>query len=313
MTDAERPPQERYWTPKYWPYWILLGVLRLICLLPHRLRLSVGFFIGRLGHRFVASRRAITRRNIELCFPDLDEEQRNAMALAHFEAVGASVIELGLGRWASDDELRKLTKIEGVEHILEHSDKGVGVLLLGAHFTATEVSGRIMRHLIPPYDVVYRKHRNPFVTRILSVNRERSARRAIEKSDLRGMVRSLRQGVPVWYAPDQSYSGKQSALLPFFGVPAMTNIATTTLAKLGKAVVVPFFPRRLADGSYLVTILPAWENFPGESPSSDGLRYNEMLEGLVEQCPEQYYWIHKKFKNRPDHLPDAYANLAALK
>ena len=94
MTDAERPPQERYWTPKYWPYWILLGVLRLICLLPHRMRLSVGFFIGRLGHRFVASRRAITRRNIELCFPDLDEEQRNAM-----------LAQVPLGRLGEGDDI----------------------------------------------------------------------------------------------------------------------------------------------------------------------------------------------------------------
>ena len=103
------------------------------------------------------------------------------------------------------------------------------------------------------------------------------------------MVRSLREGVLVWYAPDQSYHLKQSALIPFFGVPAMTNIATTTLAKLGKAKVLPFFPRRKPEGGYEVLILPPIEDFPSDDPIADTKKYVALLEEQIRRCPEQYY------------------------
>jgi KDO2-lipid IV(A) lauroyltransferase len=116
----------------------------------------------------------------------------------------------------------------------------------------------------------------------------------------------------VWYAPDQSYNRKQSALLPFFGIPAMTNTATGALARLGKAVVVPFFPRRLPEGGYVLTILPPVDGVPGDDPIEDTKKYLEILERQIRLCPEQYYWVHRKFKNRPEPLPDAYTDLAAL-
>lgn len=313
MENADRRPLYRYWTPNYWPTWVALGLLRLICLLPHRLRLGIGFAIGRLGHRFGTQRRAIARRNIELCFPDLTAGERDAMALAHFEALGASFIEMGLGRWASDKELQSLMRIEGVEHLEKPVSEGIGVILLSAHFTTLEISGRVLKMHSPPFDGVYRKNRSAFLTEILRSNREISIRQGIEKNDIKGMVRSLRAGIPVWYAPDQSYRGKQSALLPFFGVPSMTNIATGTLGKLGKAIAVPFFPRRLKDGSYLLSILPALEGFPSSDPSKDTENYISVLENQIRLCPEQYYWVHRKFKNRPAPLPDVYADLDSLK
>jgi len=313
MQSTDRQPLYHYWTPNYWPTWIMLGLLRLICYLPHRLRLRVGFAIGRAGHRISASRRAITRRNIELCFPDLSAEERNALALAHFEAVGASLIEMGIGRWASDEELVALTRIEGIEHLQKPLSEGIGVILLSAHFTTLELSGRVLKLNSPPYDAVYRANRDPFITEVLRSGREVSARRTIEKNDIKSMIRSLRNGTTVWYAPDQSYKGKQSALLPFFGVPAMTNTATNTLGKLGKAVAVPFFPRRLEDGSYVLTLLPAIEGFPSDDPIADTEKYISILEKQIRLCPEQYYWVHKKFKNRPSPLPDVYADLDSLK
>jgi KDO2-lipid IV(A) lauroyltransferase len=117
----------------------------------------------------------------------------------------------------------------------------------------------------------------------------------------------------VWYAPDQSYAGKQSALVPFFGVPSMTNTATSSLGRLGKAVAVPYFPQRLKDGSYKLTLLPAIGGFPSGDPVVDAEKYNSVLEEQIRQCPEQYYWVHKKFKNRPAPLPDVYADLDSLK
>ena len=313
MKKTDRRPLYHFWTPNYWPAWLALGLLRLICLLPHRTRLNVGFALGRLGHRLTPSRRAITRRNIEMCFPDLSPQERDALALEHFEALGASLIEMGLGHWASDQELDSLTTVEGIEHLQKPIAEGAGVILLSAHFTTLEVVGRVLNIHGPVYDGVYRRNRSPFITEFLLRGRERSARKAIEKTDIKSMVRSLREGVAVWYAADQSYTGKQSALLPFFGVPSMTNTATTTLGKLGRAVAVPFFPRRLKDGTYLLTILPPLDGFPSDDAIADTMKFTAILEDYIRQYPEQYFWIHKKFKKRPAPLPDVYSDLDSLK
>jgi KDO2-lipid IV(A) lauroyltransferase len=307
-----RKPLHAYWTPRYWPAWIGLGLLRLSCLLPYRVQLALGKALGRLIHRVVPERRAVARRNIELCFPELSPAERDALALSHFEALGASLVELALGRWASDEKLEAMTRIEGAEHVHRALAAGHGVILLSAHFTALEISGRVLSKHIPPFDCVYRKHRNEFATELLRSSRERSARATIDKNDIRAMVRSLREGTPVWYAPDQSYDRKQSALLPFFGVPAMTNTATGTIARLGRAVAVPFFPRRLPEGGYVLTILPPIEGVPSDDPVEDTKKYVAILEEQIRKCPEQYYWVHRKFKNRPDSLPDVYAGLEAL-
>ncbi len=313
MKRPERRPLYHHWTPKYWPTWLGLGLLRLSCLLPFQSQIGLGKWIGRLAHRFSAERRAITRRNIELCFPELSEEQRDELALQHFEALGASLMELALGRWGAEDKLLAMTTVEGGHHIQQTLDEGYGVMLISAHFTALDVAGRALRKHCPPYDVVYRSFRNPLMTEIVAGTREVTARRVIEKNDIKGMIRSLREGIPVWYAPDQSYHLKQSALLPFFGVPAMTNIATTTIAKLGKAKAIPFWPRRLPEGGYEILIEAPLDGLPSDDPEEDTRKYVAALEAQIRRCPEQYYWVHRKFKNRPDSLPDVYADLDALK
>lgn len=304
-----RKPLHHFRTPRYWPAWLGLGLLRLSCYLPYRMQLSLGKSIGRLIHRVARARRAIARRNLELCFPELSAAERAALVRAHFEALGASLIELALGRWAPDQKLVAMTRIEGAEHIRRALDAGNGVILLSAHFTTLELSGRVLSRHCPPFDCVFRKHRSEFLTELLRTSRERSARATIDKNDIKSMVRSLREGVPVWYAPDQSYDRKQSALLPFFGVPSMTNTATGTIARLGKSVVIPFFPRRLPEGGYVLSILPPIEGVPSDDPAEDTKKYVEILERQIRLAPEQYYWVHRKFKNRPDPLPDVYADL----
>ena len=313
MKQSERRPLYHYWAAKYWPTWVGLGLLRLSCLLPLKWHLGIGKLTGRLVHRIGTERRAITRRNIELCFPEFTAEERNQLARDHFEALGASLMEMALARWASDGKLMAITKVEGAEHIQQTLDAGFGVILLSAHFTTLEISGRAFSLQSPPFDAVFRRFRSDFTTEILTSIRERSARRVIEKNDIKSMVRSLRDGVPVWYAPDQSYRLKQSALIPFFGVPAMTNIATSTLAKLGRAKAIPFLPRRLPDGGYEVRILPPIDGLPSDDPVEDTKKYVAIIEAHIRRSPEQYYWVHRKFKDRPHNLPDVYADLDALK
>ena len=313
MNKVPRRPLRSYWQPRYWPAWLAMILLWLSCWLPYRWQMGLGRALGRLGHRFVGTRRAIARRNIEICFPELAPAERDALALRHFEALGCSLMEWALGRWASTARLSRLTKLNGVEHVQNALNEGRGVILLSAHFTSLEISGRVFRELVPPFDAVYRPFRNPMMTELIASGREKSARRIIEKNDIKEMIRSLREGIAVWYAPDQAYSQKQSSLLEFFGEPAMTNIATTTLAKLGNAVAVPYFSRRLPEGGYVIDILPPIEGLPSDDALEDTRKYLALLEQQVRKCPEQYYWVHRRFKNRPASLPDAYADLDSLK
>ena len=263
--------------------------------------------------RFGGERRAIVRRNIELCFPDLDDGQRDALTRKHFAALGMSLIEMGLGRWASDEHLTSITTIEGVNHVLDVLNNGKGVILLSAHFTTLEISGRVVTLSIPPYDAVYRKHSDAFKNEMIRSGRERSAANTIEKRDIKKMVRSLRDGRTVWYAPDQSYNRKGSEVVEFFGVPCMHATATSTLARLGDATVVPYFPMRLENGYYHLKILPPFKDFPTDDPIADTRRYVEIVEDHIRTCPEQYLWVHRKFKNLPEPYPDYYADLDASK
>lgn len=310
---ADRKPLYSYWQPQYWPTWIGMGLLRLVCLLPHRAALGIGSLIGRLAHAVGGSRRAIIRRNIELCFPELSADERDALAHEHFKALGMCLIEMGLGRWASDKHLGSITTINGLENVQAAIDAGQGVIMLAAHFTTIEVSGRVLATRMPPFDGVYRKARSDFVTELQRSGRERTVDQTIEKRDIKRMVRRLREGRVVWYAPDQSYNRKGSEVVEFFGVPCMHTTATSTLARLGKAAVVPFMTRRKQDGSYEMTLLPAFDDFPSDDPIADTKRYVEALEAHVRTCPEQYFWVHRKFKDLPEGYPDYYSDLDALK
>ena len=310
---GERKPLYSFWGPRYWPTWIGLALLRLICLLPHRVCLGIGKGLGGLAHRVAGTRRAIVRRNIELCFPELGAAGRDDLARRHFEALGMSLIEMGLARWATDRTHLRIGRLQGFEHIENALADGRGIILLSAHFTTLEISGRELALRCPPFDAVYRKNRSDFVTELQRTGREVSAADTIEKRDIKKMVRNLRNGRPVWYAPDQSYSAKGAEMISFFGVPSMHTTATSTLARLGNAVTIPFFTRRNDDGTYVHQVYPPLENFPSDDFVADTEQYVRVLEEHIRTCPEQYFWLHRKFKNLPDGYPDHYSDLDALK
>ncbi len=309
----DRKPLSSYKGPRYWPIWIGMGVLWLICKLPHRAALAVGRVLGRLALRLAGSRRAVVRRNLELCFPELSTTERDELTRQHFEALGMSLIEMGIGRWASDEELTTLMALEGVEHLEAAVAEQRGIILLSAHFTTLEASGRVLAQHCPPFDAVYRRNRSEFITELLRHGRELSADGTIEKRDIRQMVRSLKNARPVWYAPDQSYDRKGAEVIEFFGVPCMHTTATSTLARLGNAIVLPYFPRRNPDGKYSLCVLPPLTSIPSGDLVADTNEYIRVLEDHVRTCPEQYFWIHKKFKNLPEGYPDYYADLDASK
>jgi KDO2-lipid IV(A) lauroyltransferase len=302
-----RTPLYRFLAPRYWALWLGMGALRLLILLPWRAQLAVGRRLGRLMHAIMRERRMIAGRNLAVCFPGLDEPARRALLLQHFESLGMSLLEMASAWWAPLRRLRPLARPEGLEHLREALARGRGVILLTGHFTTLELASLLLTEFVPPLDAVYRENENPLLDEITRRGRERGAEQTIPKESVRRMLKTLRRSKPLWYAPDQSYRRKQSALVPFFGEPAVSNLATSQLARLSGAPVVPFFPLRLADGSgYRLRLLPALEDFPGDDPAADTLRFHRLLEAHITEAPEQYYWIHRRFKKRPG-LPDIYA------
>lgn len=309
MTREKKIPLYTFLTPSNLHIWLLFLILRINNFFAHNTQIKNGKFLGRILHKFIPKRRAITRRNISLAFPDKNKSQVNHLALKHFEEVGASVAELGITRWGSSQKIYETSTWEGKQFIEEAKKNNRGILLLSAHFTTLEIGGSLLRYEFPEFDVVYRKNRNEFVTEILRSTREGFARKAIEKRDIKTTIRTLKNGGVVWYAPDQSYNRKQSAVIPFFNKPAMTNTATSVIAKLGNAVVLPFFPRRKENGHYIMTFKQPLKNFPSDDSVSDTEQYVKILEKEIRLCPEQYYWIHKKYKNLPVGFKDFYSNL----
>lgn len=258
-------------------------------------------------YRLISSRSAVVLRNLEICFPELSLAEQKELAVQHFESLGMGIIEHGMAWWCSDAELSRLIEADGVEHIHDALEKGKGVLLLSGHFSTQEFSARGLRPLVPPISAMYRPSKNPLTDQIIRRLRNRSVDALLSKDNVRGLLKALRKNLPVWYAPDQAYSRKGTVLVPFFGEPAVTNTSTSQIAKVSGAPVVPYWPVRVANGkSYRLVILPALADFPGESLEDDAKRINLLLEERIRMHPEQYYWVHRRFKNRPDGLPDPY-------
>jgi KDO2-lipid IV(A) lauroyltransferase len=310
MMTSDFVPLYRYWQPRYWPGWLVLAILRSLVALPQPVRMACGRWLGRRAHGLLNSRRRVARRNLELCFPERGADELDELTLRHFESLGMGVIELGMAWWCSDRELLDLVRIEGTEHVEQALEQGNGVIMLSGHFAITEIAGRAVCPLFPPMAAMYRPSDNPMNDQIMRRCRGRSTPDLISKTGVRQLIKVLKANRPVWYAADQAYEGKGAELVEFFGVPAMTNTAISQIVRVSRSPVVPLLPRRLENGSgYAMKYLPALDNFPGEDPAADALRIHHILEEHIREAPEQYYWVHRRFKGRPADLPNAYRNL----
>ncbi|MBL8201997.1 MAG: LpxL/LpxP family Kdo(2)-lipid IV(A) lauroyl/palmitoleoyl acyltransferase [Chromatiales bacterium] len=301
-------PLYRFWQPRYWGIWLCLGLLRVNALLPYRVQMAEGRALGGLLYRLLRSRRRVAAANLALCFPEATPVARQQLLREHFASLGKTVMEHALAWWASDALVRRLVDLRGTENLERAMAGGRGVILLTGHFGAQEFSGRAFGLSCPTAAGFYRPSRNPLLDELFKRVRKKSAPILIPKDAVRRVVRSLRRGMPVWYAPDQSYRRAQSALIPFFGEPAMTSTGLSELARLGNAAIVPLLPTRLPGGrGYQLDILPALEDFPGASPEEDARRVNAILEAHIRAVPEQYYWLHRRFKGRPEGFADPYS------
>jgi KDO2-lipid IV(A) lauroyltransferase len=291
---------------RYWPTWAGLAALWSLSHLPYRWQLSIGRAIGRIFRRLAGRRRTIAATNLALCFPSLSEDERLNLLDELFISMGISVMEMALSWWAPARRLAPLARIEGLRHLHAALACNKGVILLSAHFTTLEIGGRLLS-LHAPFHVMYREHKNAAFDHVMKAARIRHYNKAIPRGDLRDLLNSLRDNIPVWYAPDQDYGREQSIFVPFFGIPAATITATSRLARISGALVVPFFQTRLPDGGgYRLTLYPPLAGFPGASVEEDTHRINALIEARVREQPGQYLWAHRRFKTRPEGEPDVY-------
>lgn len=290
--------KKHYWHPRYWLIWLGLFILRGLILLPWRWQMLMGKGFGLFMYRLLKRRRRIACMNLALALPELTAKTRQSLNRAHFIALGQSVIETPLSWWGSAQTLAKLRHIEGWQHLQAAKAEKRGIILLSAHFTSLELGGRLLA-MDESLHVVYRPHQNPLLDDLVADVREQRYGKAISRDDIRSMVRSLRQGQLVWYAQDQNFGHKNSVFSPFFGVLAATNTSLSRLAKLGNALVVPFFTVRQAEG-YRLIFLPALDHFPSGDQQVDADRVNQLLEQQIRQVLPQYLWTHRRYKDCPE-------------
>lgn len=298
-------PLHEYWRPRYWSVWCFWLWLRFSAALPLRVALSLHRGFGRITYRAARRQRGIVRRNIELCFPELSPREREQLTVRYFESLGMSFAESAFAWFASDRRLAARFEIVGLEHLNAALAKGKGVILYTGHFTTLEICGRPLKWAIPRFAVMFSHRSNDLLEQIQLRGRLRIAHEIVPSDHVRSMIRSLQRNAAVWYAPDQVHDVGE--LMPFFHELAMTNIATSKLARVSGAVVLPFAYRRCApEGRYELRVLAPLDGFPTGDAVTDTRRLVKHLEDFIRAAPEQYHWVHRRFKNRPAALPDLY-------
>ena len=276
-----------------------LGVVWLLHFLPLWLLAPLGRGVGMLLHLLGRERRQVVLTNLGLCFPQLGEAERRAIARAHFQAFGRSMLEHGILWWSSRERVQRLVRIDGIEHW--HAVAGQPVIFLAPHFIGLDMGGI---RLGSEYRVVsvYSRQKDPAFDEVLYHGRTRFVMPELysRQEGVRSVIKALRRGLPFYYLPDMDFGGRYSIFVPFFGVATATITGLSRIARLAGAVVVPAVTRQLPGaGGYVLTFHPAWRDFPSDDVERDTRRMNAFIEARVLEMPEQYYWLHKRFKTRP--------------
>ncbi len=286
----------------------LLACLWLFHWLPLRAQALFGRGFGRLGYRFVASRRRVALRNLELCFPELSDDERERLAREHFRWLGRSLLERSLLWYASPARLRRLIRVEGDVHLAERSAKPV--MWLAPHFMALDVAGASVLLFQKRKGIsIYQRQSDPVMDRALRRGRLRLGNAEIFSRDEAGkaLMRAIRKGDGFFNLPDMDFGTRDAAFVPFFGVPAATLLAPSRLARALDMVVQPVVAEILPGGAgYVVRFQEPWLDFPSDDAVADAARMNRWIESEVRKLPAQYLWVHRRFKTRPPGEPSLY-------
>lgn len=278
---------------------LALALMWLLHFLPLSWLAPLGIGFGRLLFVLAGERRRVAITNLRLCFPGMSEAERIALAKRHFEAFGRSFVERGLLWWAPPERLKRLVRLEGLAHF--DAVAGRPVILLVPHFVGLDIGGT---RLMLEFDIVsiYANQKNLLFNAALLKGRSRFGGSTLlsRQEGTRKALKAMRAGKPFYYLPDMDYGERDTIFVPFFGVPAATITGLSRLARMSGAAVLPVITRMLPGGSgYVVEIDAPWADFPGASIEADTRRMNAFIEDEIRHMPEQYFWLHKRFKTRP--------------
>lgn len=275
-------------------------VLWLIHFLPFRVIVGIGNGLGALLYRVAAERRRVGEINVRLCFPEISEEARRCLLQDHFRMFTRALIERSILWWSGPERINSLIRVEGVEHFEAVKDQSA--ILLTPHFVGMDAGGQwVAQHT----DTVcmYANQKSVYMTELLLKKRARFRNQLLysRQQGLRPIIKGMRKGMPFIYPPDQDQGVKDGVFVPFFGIQAATMTSVSRIAQMTGAKVVPSITRVLPGaGGYVLTFYPAWENYPSGDEVADARRMNEFIEARVREMPEQYFWLHKRFKTRPE-------------
>ncbi|MSQ62664.1 MAG: lipid A biosynthesis acyltransferase [Betaproteobacteria bacterium] len=286
---------------------IIFMLLWIAHFLPYRALVVIGNIVGVLAFWFIPERRHVTRVNLEKCFPAMNGDEREALAKAHFRAFCRSFVDRALLWWAPRARIERLVRVEGLEHLRAAMGKPGGkpdctpVILLAPHFAGLDAG---FTRLSCDVDMVsmYANQKNARFGELLKRGRTRfgDQRLVSRQEGIRSTLSAMRAGRPFYYLPDQDYGPRDTIFVPFFGVPAATLPGLSRIAQVAVARVLPCVTRMLPGAAgYVLRIDAPWDNFPTGDLAADTRRMNEYIERRVLEMPEQYLWMHKRFKTRP--------------
>lgn len=291
------------WHPRYWLTWLAIGFLTITAYLPWPAKVFLGKGLGYLVMLLAGRRRQITEVNIKLCFPEKTAEEQKKLVKATFLANGVGVFETATALVRNVSFLKDRATFKGREHLDKVLAEGKGAIILGVHFSALDLGGAL-HGLFFTVDTIYKPHKNPVFNRFIEKGRTQYFEEQIPSSDLKKLVRRIRQGKACWYSPDQDFGREVSVFAPFFGVEAASITMTSRIAKMTKAPVLPLRIHRNPDNyTYTLEYLPPLENFPSGDDVADATQVNQAIESMIRENPAQYLWMHRRFKTRPD--PDS--------
>jgi KDO2-lipid IV(A) lauroyltransferase len=275
----------------------VVGFLWLLHWLPVPMLRALGWLLGHLLYVLGRERRHVALTNLRMCFPELSNGECARLARRHFVAFACAFLDRTLLWWASRERLERVIRISGNENL--RSDDGRPTILLAPHFVGLDAGGTMMTMLTPLVSV-YSAQKNPVFNDVLLGGRLRfNAPVLLSRQDgMRKAVKAMKEGYPFYYLPDMDFGARDAIFAPFFGVPAATITGVSRLARLIDARVVPCIAR-MVPGGYEVELQPAWRDYPGDSIEADTRRMNHYIESQVQRMPEQYFWLHKRFKTRP--------------
>lgn len=295
----EKTPLSNFYHPKYWPTWLGFGFLRLLSMLPMPVLATMGHGIGMLFYYLGTSRRNITLRNLQSCFPQLEESVRQRIAKRHFSLLGQSFFMTPANMFMSPSRFNRLIELEGKQQYEQILASGQNIIVLAPHFVSLDVAGLRLAQERPMVSM-YQYAKNQLADELVKRGRLRFGGELVErKESMRNLIRLIRNGYVFYYLPDQD-AGRKGVFVPFFNDLASTYSILGKFAQMTDAVVVPCTTHIKPWGQgYKVVLGEPMQNFPCGDEIKDTTMMNQQIERMIEADIAQYFWVHKRFKTRP--------------